>query len=99
MMAEPLAAIATLQSFEIKINVNGAPWKGNVAAEEVLLDFLRYRLKLTGTKRSCESEVCGACTVLVDGKPISSCSYLTFEANGRSVTTIEGLARGDRLDP
>jgi aerobic-type carbon monoxide dehydrogenase small subunit (CoxS/CutS family) len=99
MMAEPLASIATLQSFEIEITVNGGPWKGNVPAEEVLLDFLRSRLKLTGTKRSCESEVCGACTVLVDGKPISSCSYLAFEANGKSVTTIEGLASGDELDP
>ena len=99
MMAEPLAPIATLQSFEIEITVNARPWKGNVPAEEVLLEFLRYRLKLTGTKRSCESEVCGACTVLVDGQPISSCSYLTFEANGKSVTTIEGLASGDELDP
>jgi aerobic-type carbon monoxide dehydrogenase small subunit (CoxS/CutS family) len=99
MMAEPVAPIATLQSFEIEVTVNGRTWKGNVPAEEVLLDFLRYRLKLTGTKRSCESEVCGACTVLVDGMPISSCSYLTFEANGKSVTTIEGLASGDELDP
>ena len=99
MMVEPLAPIATLQSFEIETTVNGGPWKGNVPAEEVLLDFLRYRLKLTGAKRSCESEVCGACTVLVDGQPISSCSYLTFEVNGKSVTTIEGLASGDELDP
>src|SRR4029434_6269436 len=97
MMAEPLAPIATLQSFEIEITVNGGRWKGNVPAEEVLLDFLRYRLKLTGTKRSCESEVCGACIVLVDGKPISSCSYLTFEANGKSVTTIEGVAPGGEV--
>jgi len=99
MMAEPLAPIATLQSFAIEITVNGAVWKGNVPAEEVLLDFLRYRVKLTGTKRSCESEVCGACTVLVDGKPISSCSYLAFEADGKSVMTIEGLASGAELDP
>jgi len=99
MMTEPLAPIATLQSFEIETTVNGRPWKGNVPAEEVLLDFLRYRLKLTGAKRSCESEVCGACTVLVDGQPISSCSFLTFEVNGKSITTIEGLASGDELDP
>jgi aerobic-type carbon monoxide dehydrogenase small subunit (CoxS/CutS family) len=67
--------------------------------EEVLLDFVRYRVGLTGTKRSCESEVCGCCTVLVDNRPISSCSYLAFEADGKSVTTIEGLAQGERLDP
>jgi carbon-monoxide dehydrogenase small subunit len=99
MMADPVAPIATLQSFAIETTVNGTAWKGDVPAEEVLLDFLRYRLKLTGAKRSCESEVCGACTVLVDGKPISSCSYLAFEANGKSVTTIEGLASGGELDP
>jgi carbon-monoxide dehydrogenase small subunit len=83
---------------QIELTVNGAPWKGAVPAEEVLLDLLRYRLKLTGTKRSCESEVCGACTVLVDNQAISSCSFLAFEANGKSVFTIEGLARGDQLD-
>ncbi len=98
-MAEPLAPIATLQNFDIEVTVNGRRWQGSVPAEEVLLDFLRHRLKLTGTKRSCESEVCGACTVLVDGEPISACSYLAFEANGKSVTTIEGLATGEKLDP
>ena len=64
-----------------------------------MLDFLRHRLELTGAKRSCESEVCGACTVIVDGLPVSSCSYLAFEANGKSVSTVEGLACGDDLDP
>jgi aerobic-type carbon monoxide dehydrogenase small subunit (CoxS/CutS family) len=67
--------------------------------EEVLLDFLRLRLGLTGSKRSCNSEVCGACTVLVDGRPVSSCNYLAFEADGRRVTTVEGLAADGRLDP
>jgi aerobic-type carbon monoxide dehydrogenase small subunit (CoxS/CutS family) len=91
--------VETIQTLEIQVTVNGRPWSGRVPAEEVLLDFLRRRLGLTGTKRSCESEVCGACTVLVDGKPVSSCSYLAFETRGKSVTTIEGLAAGDRLDP
>ena len=91
--------IATLQYFDVEISVNGRKWNGEVPAEEVLLDFLRYRVRLTGTKRSCESQVCGACTVLVDGSAISACSYLAFEANGKAVTTIEGLASGDRLDP
>jgi carbon-monoxide dehydrogenase small subunit len=67
--------------------------------EETLLEFLRVRLRLTGTKRSCESEVCGACTVLVDNRPVSSCTYLAFEAHEKFVLTIEGLAEGDRLDP
>jgi carbon-monoxide dehydrogenase small subunit len=68
-----------------------------VPVEEVLLDFARGRLMLKGSKRSCESEVCGACTMLVDGAPISSCSFLAFEVNGREVTTVEGLADGDEL--
>ena len=89
----------TLQHFDVEVSVNAKPWQGRVPAEEVLLDFLRYRMGLTGTKRSCESQVCGACTVLVDGNPISACSYLTFEANGKTITTVEGLASGDQLDP
>ena len=91
--------IATLQTIDIQLTVNGQPWKGSVPVEEVLLDFIRYRLGLTGTKRSCESEVCGACTVLLDGLPVSACSYLVFDADGKSLTTIEGLAQGDTLDP
>ncbi|MBI4528246.1 MAG: (2Fe-2S)-binding protein [Deltaproteobacteria bacterium] len=89
----------TQQVFELSVTVNGKPWRGEVPIEEVLLDFLRYRLRLTGTKRSCESEVCGACTVLVDNRAVSSCSYLAFESHGKSVLTIEGLAEGDKLDP
>ena len=64
-----------------------------------MLEFVRNRLRLTGTKRSCESEVCGVCTVLVDECPVSSCNYLAFEAHEKSVVTIEGVARGDELDP
>ena len=98
-MDETLDELKTLQSVDISLTINGKTWSGEVPVEEVLLDFLRYRAGLTGTKRSCESQVCGACTVLVDGQPISSCSYLAFETNGRSVTTIEGLAVGEQLDP
>ena len=58
----------------------------------LLLDFLRDSLGLTGAKKSCEVQVCGACTVLVDGLPVSSCCYLAADADGRKVTTIEGLA-------
>ena len=86
-------------TFSLSLTINGNPWSGEVPVEETLLEFLRLRLRLTGTKRSCESEVCGVCTVLVDGRPVSSCNYLAFEADGRSVLTIEGVARGDKLDP
>ena len=85
--------------FNLSLTVNGKSWSGEVPIEETLLQFLRNRLRLTGTKRSCESEVCGACTVLVDKRPVSACNYLAFEAHEKSVLTIEGVARGDDLDP
>jgi aerobic-type carbon monoxide dehydrogenase small subunit (CoxS/CutS family) len=93
MVAEPKT------TFSLSLVVNDAPWTGEIPIEETLLELLRNRLCLTGTKRSCESEVCGACTVLVDGRPVSACSYLAFEAHGKTVLTIEGVARGDNLDP
>jgi len=86
-------------TFNIAVTVNGKPWSGSVPIEETLLEFLRNRLQLTGTKRSCESEVCGACTVLVDNRAVSSCSYLAFEANDKAVLTIEGVAQDGVLDP
>ena len=77
---------------EIAVNVNGREVVRDVPAQELLLDFLRDSLGLTGAKRSCDVQVCGACTVLVDGLPVSSCCYLAAHADGREVTTIEGLA-------
>jgi CO/xanthine dehydrogenase FAD-binding subunit/aerobic-type carbon monoxide dehydrogenase small subunit (CoxS/CutS family) len=100
--AAPKGAIRSVQpetSFHLSLTVNGKPWEGEIPVAQTLLEFLRGRLELTGTKRSCESEVCGACTVIVDGLPVSSCSYLAFEAGGKSVTTVEGLAHGEALDP
>ncbi|MSP38544.1 MAG: (2Fe-2S)-binding protein [Deltaproteobacteria bacterium] len=89
----------TQSTFNLSVSVNGKPWSGEVPIEETLLEFLRNRLQLIGTKRSCESEVCGACTVLVDNRAVSACNYLAFEANGKSVLTIEGVAQGEQLDP
>jgi aerobic-type carbon monoxide dehydrogenase small subunit (CoxS/CutS family) len=77
---------------EIALSVNGTSVARDVAPQELLLDFLRDSLGLTGAKKSCEVQVCGACTVLVDGLPVSSCCYLAADADGREVTTIEGLA-------
>ena len=65
----------------------------------MLLDLLRDRLSLKGAKRSCDLQVCGACTILVDGKAVSSCTYLAYEARGADVLTIEGLADGNTLHP
>lgn len=88
-----------IQMLPVRINVNAVNWEGAIPAHETLLEFIRVRLGLTGTKRSCESQVCGACTVLVDEQPISSCNYLACEADGKSVLTIEGLSKNDVLDP
>ena len=77
---------------ELACSVNGRPVVREVDPQELLLDVLRDSLGLTGAKRSCDVQVCGACTVLVDGLPVSSCCYLAIDANGREVTTIEGLA-------
>ena len=77
---------------EISLSVNGREIVRDVEPQELLLDFLRDSLGLTGAKRSCDVQVCGACTVLVDGLPVSSCCFLVAQAAGRDVTTIEGLA-------
>jgi aerobic-type carbon monoxide dehydrogenase small subunit (CoxS/CutS family) len=98
-MMDGEARFQTLETISVSLTVNGRSWSGDVPVEEVLLDLLRGPIGLTGTKRGCESEVCGACEVLVDGAPVSSCNYLAFEADGRSITTIEGVADGERLHP
>ena len=87
------------RTVRMQLTANGTSWSGEVNAEETLLDFVRDRLGLKGTKRSCESQVCGACTVLVANQAVSSCSYLAWEAANKEILTIEGLAQGDVLDP
>jgi aerobic-type carbon monoxide dehydrogenase small subunit (CoxS/CutS family) len=76
----------------VELNVNGRLHPLELAPQELLLDVLRDRLGLTGAKRSCEVQVCGACTVLVDGEPVSACCTLAADTEGREVLTIEGLA-------
>jgi carbon-monoxide dehydrogenase small subunit len=83
----------------LETTVNGRAVSLAIAPESLLLDVLRERLGLTGTKRSCDVQVCGACTVLLDGRPVSACSVLAYEARGRQVRTIEGLAEDGRLHP
>jgi aerobic carbon-monoxide dehydrogenase small subunit len=83
----------------LAFTLNGAPCRVEVEPRELLIDVLRDRLGLTGTKRSCDIQVCGACTVLVDGLPVSSCTTLAVEVGGRPVLTIEGLASGGDLHP
>ncbi len=86
-------------SFSVEFGLNGASVRLDVPAHALLLDVLRDRLELRGAKRSCDMQVCGACTVLVDGLAVSACTYLAIEVDGRDVRTVEGLANGDELDP
>ena len=81
------------------VTVNGAPRVAEVPARTSLLDCLREEWQLTGVHVGCEHGVCGACTVLLDGRPARACLVLAVQADGAQVTTIEGLADGDRLHP
>lgn len=85
---------------KLSFQLNGKPWEVECEAQETLAEVLRNRLNLTGTKISCDVQVCGACTVLVDGLPVSACTQLAYEARDKNVLTIEGLEGPDgRLDP
>lgn len=83
----------------IELSVNGTPRELDVEPRRTLADALRDELGLTGTHLGCEHGVCGACTVLVDDEPVRSCLMFAVQAQGREITTIEGLADGDRLHP
>jgi aerobic carbon-monoxide dehydrogenase small subunit len=83
----------------VEIVVNGEPRGADVEPRLLLVHFLRDTLGLTGTHVGCDTTSCGACTVLVDGMPVKSCTFLAVQANGRSVTTVEGLAQDGALHP
>jgi carbon-monoxide dehydrogenase small subunit len=83
----------------ITVNVNSAESKGEVESRLLLVHFLRENLRLTGTHIGCDTTHCGACTVLLDGVPVKSCTVLAVQADGRSVTTVEGLEKEGKLDP
>jgi aerobic-type carbon monoxide dehydrogenase small subunit (CoxS/CutS family) len=78
--------------FALRTRINGREYALDIEPRESLAEVLRDRLHLTGTKVSCDVQVCGACTVLLDGLPVSACTLLAYEARGRDVQTIEGLA-------
>lgn len=87
------------QTIPVSLTVNGIAYDLEIEPHELLLDVVRERLGLTGAKRSCDVQVCGACTLLVDGRPVSSCTVPAFEARGKQVQTIEGLAENGKLHP
>ncbi|HUP25466.1 MAG TPA: (2Fe-2S)-binding protein [Thermoanaerobaculia bacterium] len=84
---------------KIELEVNGQKVEREVEPRLLLVHFLREDLGLTGTNVGCETSICGACTVLIDGKAVKSCSQLALQADGTKVTTIEGLAQGSQLHP
>ena len=86
------------EKLAISFELNAQSVSVEVEPCELLIDMLRDRLDLKGTKRSCDVEVCGACTVLMDGLPVSSCTTLAADADGRAVLTIEGVAKAGELD-
>jgi carbon-monoxide dehydrogenase small subunit len=83
----------------IRLTVNGDGYEFSVESKKTLLDFLREDLELTGTKRGCDNGECGACAVLLNGRPVNACLVLAVEADGQEVLTIEGLADGTHLHP
>ena len=83
----------------VTITVNGKPQTRDIKPRTLLVEFLREQLGLTGTHVGCDTTQCGCCIVLVDGQSVNSCTMLAVQANGASVTTIEGVAAGDKLHP
>jgi len=83
----------------VQLQVNGVPYRVEVPNRTTLLRLLREELKLTGTKMGCDRAQCGACTVVLNGRSVYSCTTLALEASGGEVLTIEGLAKGDKLHP
>src|SRR6266508_1547509 len=81
------------------LNVNGTRYTLELDPHMSLLDAVRDVIGLTGSKEGCDDSECGACMMLLDGRPVNSCSYLALQAGGREVTTVEGLAEGDELAP
>jgi carbon-monoxide dehydrogenase small subunit len=83
----------------IKVNVNGTEHSADIEPRLLLVHFLRENLRLTGTHIGCDTSHCGACTVVLDGKPVKSCTVFAVQADGRSVMTVEGLEQDGKLHP
>jgi carbon-monoxide dehydrogenase small subunit len=86
-------------SVSITLNVNGVPYPLSVEPHRTLVSVVRGEVGLTGTKEGCDDCECGACMVLIDGRPVNSCSYLAVQADGREVTTVEGLGTAGEPHP
>jgi len=96
---EGIEEIELYSKKKINLKVNGKSFSLEVEPRETLLEVIRERLKLRGTKKTCNRGECGACTVLINGKPVYSCHYLAINSDGQDITTVEGLAQGEKLHP
>ena len=83
----------------IKVTINGTPYEKSVESRLLLVHFLRDELRLTGTHIGCDTTHCGACTVIVDGEPVKSCTVLAVQADGSDIRTVEGLEQDGKLHP
>jgi aerobic carbon-monoxide dehydrogenase small subunit len=88
-----------MSKHQIKVTINGTTHENEVEARLLLVHYLRETLRLTGTHIGCDTTHCGACTVLLDGRPVKSCTVLAAQADGRDVMTVEGLEKDGKLDP
>ena len=88
-----------MATHSITVTVNGAPRTAEVESRLLLVHFIRETLVMTGTHIGCDTTHCGACTVLLDGEPMKSCTVLAVQADGRQVMTVEGLEKDGKLDP
>jgi carbon-monoxide dehydrogenase small subunit len=87
------------EKMTVRLNVNGRDYEGICEPRKLLVDFIREDLRLTGTHVGCEHGVCGACTILMDGRTVRSCLLFAVQADGSELQTVEGLAKGDELHP
>jgi carbon-monoxide dehydrogenase small subunit len=85
--------------YPVTLNVNGTAYPVEIAPDRSLLSVVRAEIGLTGSKEGCDDSECGACMMLLDGEPVNACSYLAVQADGREITTIEGLADEEDLHP
>ena len=88
-----------MKKVEITLKVNGEDYELEIEPHRTLVEVLREQLGFTGTKKSCNEGECGACTVIMDGKPVASCLILALDARDKEILTIEGLAKGEELHP
>jgi aerobic carbon-monoxide dehydrogenase small subunit len=88
-----------MATHRIQMTINGEAKEGQVESRLLLVHFLRENLRMTGTHIGCDTSHCGACTVLLDGQPVKSCTFLAVQADGHQITTVEGLEQNGKLHP